>query len=531
MTLNPGPSGPSCHRGPIAPSGPSGTSARSGDLRLDTMHPSSDPDGLQEVEGLLHSVGLRLDPDVELFVTARAHAGSFDHADHGERGRLVGCMGLAGSVVKCSAIEPAAQGAGVAGRLMERINYEALDRGRSPLFVFTTPCNREVFERLGFMTLAQVPGLAVLLENTPFGLADYRRRLRALRRPGRRIGAVVLNANPFTLGHRHLVATAAADVDVLHVFVVAEDASLFGADVRLRLVRAGVAELSADLGLGDRITVHPGSPYIVSRATFPAYFLHDQDARADAAAGLDLQLFRDAIAPELGITDRYVGTEPLSAVTASYNAQMRRRLQDEPGAAPGSSRRSGYTRSPAASSTGIRSPPRGCGPPSPPATCRRSPGSCRRPHSPRSSGASSPPHRTGRHRTRRHRTRRHRSPAHRSPAHRTPGATTPPATTGAAMRITREALAGTLESSGVLVRVHPSDDLRIDVRSSVMAQYGDDIRRVVTDELTRLGVTDALVAVDDKGALEFVIRARVEGAIRRGATATPAHPTSPQVWS
>lgn len=99
------------------------------------------------------------------------------------------------------------------------------------------------------------------------------------------------------------------------------------------------------------------------------------------------------------------------------------------------------------------------------------------------------------------------------------------------MRITREALAGTLESSDVLVRVHPSDDLRIDVRSSVMAQYGDDIRRVVTDELTRLGVTDALVAVDDKGALEFVIRARVEGAIRRGATATPAHPTSPQVWS
>ena len=85
------------------------------------------------------------------------------------------------------------------------------------------------------------------------------------------------------------------------------------------------------------------------------------------------------------------------------------------------------------------------------------------------------------------------------------------------MRITREALAGTLESSGVLVRVHPSDDLRIDVRSSVMAQYGDDIRRVVTDELTRLGVTDALVAVDDKGALEFVIRARVQGAVLRGS--------------
>lgn len=99
------------------------------------------------------------------------------------------------------------------------------------------------------------------------------------------------------------------------------------------------------------------------------------------------------------------------------------------------------------------------------------------------------------------------------------------------MRITREALAGTLESSDVLVRVHPSDDLRIDVKSSVLAQYGDDIRRVVTDELTRLGVTDALVAVDDKGALEFVIRARVEGAVRRGSAANPAQPLNARVGS
>lgn len=317
--------------------GPGGSGTRSvGDLRLDTMHPSSDPEGLDEVEGLLRSVGLGLDPDIELFVTARTRRerGTADQVGLGDRGRLVGCMGLAGSVVKCSAIEPAAQGAGVAGRLMERLSYEALDRDRSPLFVFTTPCNREVFERLGFTTLAQVPGRAVLLENTPFGLADYRRRLRALRRPGRRVGAVVLNANPFTLGHRHLLATAGAEVDVLHVFVVAEDASLFAADVRLRLVRAGVAQLSAELGLGERIQVHPGSPYIVSRATFPAYFLPDADARADAAAGLDLQLFRDAIAPELGVTDRYVGTEPLSAVTASYNTQMRHWLQAAPGEGP-----------------------------------------------------------------------------------------------------------------------------------------------------------------------------------------------------
>lgn len=85
------------------------------------------------------------------------------------------------------------------------------------------------------------------------------------------------------------------------------------------------------------------------------------------------------------------------------------------------------------------------------------------------------------------------------------------------MRISREALAGTLESSDVLVRVNPARTLKLDVKSSVMGQFGDDIRRVVTDQLDRMGVTEGLVAVDDKGALEFVIRARVQGAVLRGS--------------
>ncbi|GAB96034.1 [citrate (pro-3S)-lyase] ligase [Kineosphaera limosa] len=286
-----------------------GLSPWDSDVSLGTLIPAVDPAGLTQVAGLLATRGLGLDADIEVFVTA--------HAD----GRLIGCMGLAGVVVKCAAIDEDAQGAGIAARLMERLNYEALDRGRANLFVFTTPCNRAVFETLGFTTLAHT-SRAVLLENTPFGLADYRRELRRHRRAADRVGAIVLNANPFTLGHRHLVSIAADALDVLHVFVVAEDASLFGTDERLRLVRAGVAEL----GLGDRVVVHPGSRYIVSRATFPDYFLTRESERDDAAAGLDLQLFRTAIAPELGVTDRFVGTEPYSAVTAAYNDQMRRWL-------------------------------------------------------------------------------------------------------------------------------------------------------------------------------------------------------------
>lgn len=277
-----------------------------------------DQAAMADVRALLATSGLGLDADVELFATARDRSG-----------RIVACLGLAGDVVKCAATDPRAQGEGVSARLMQRVTDAAADRGHTHLFAFTKPANREILVGLGFRPLAETPE-AVLLENTPFGLSGYVARLAGLRRPGRRIGAVVLNANPFTLGHRYLVERAASESDVLHVFVVGEDASEFGADERLALVRAGIAEL----GLGGRVVVHPGSRYIVSRATFPNYFLQREAERASAAAGLDLQLFRTAIAPALGITDRFVGSEPLSAVTSAYNREMRHWLAEAPSPAP-----------------------------------------------------------------------------------------------------------------------------------------------------------------------------------------------------
>ncbi len=89
------------------------------------------------------------------------------------------------------------------------------------------------------------------------------------------------------------------------------------------------------------------------------------------------------------------------------------------------------------------------------------------------------------------------------------------------MRIVREAMAGTLESSDVLVRVAPADTLQIDIKSSVLAQFGAQIRAVVTEQLDHLGVTGGLIAVDDKGALDFAIRARVQAAVLRACDERP----------
>lgn len=90
------------------------------------------------------------------------------------------------------------------------------------------------------------------------------------------------------------------------------------------------------------------------------------------------------------------------------------------------------------------------------------------------------------------------------------------------MKIIKEAVAGTLESSDLLVKVGPGEPDRLDihVRSEVMRQFGVQIRAVVDATLARLGVTEGDIAIEDKGALDCAIRARLQTAVLRGAGVT-----------
>lgn len=129
-----------------------------------------------------------------------------------------------------------------------------------------------------------------------------------------------MNANPFTLGHRYLVETAASTCDTLHIFIVSEDASLIPFAVRKRLVLEGVADL-------PNVICHDSGPYIISNATFPSYFLKDEIAVIKGHAELDLAVFAK-IASALGVTRRYVGEEPFSQVTGLYNEIMQTKLPE-----------------------------------------------------------------------------------------------------------------------------------------------------------------------------------------------------------
>ena len=83
------------------------------------------------------------------------------------------------------------------------------------------------------------------------------------------------------------------------------------------------------------------------------------------------------------------------------------------------------------------------------------------------------------------------------------------------MEILKSAVAGTLESSDAMVSVEPGEGIELSLSSSVMNQYGRQIKATVLETLDRLGVKDAKVTVIDKGALDCTIRARIKTAILR----------------
>ena len=224
------------------------------------------------------------------------------------------------NVLKCIAVDPMHQGEGLTATLLTQLRQDAAAAGHRHLFLYTKPRNRVMFSSLFFYPVAQTEQV-LLMENRRNGAREFTAALDAPVTDGT-IGAVVMNCNPFTLGHRYLIETAAKECDWLYVFVLSEDKSLFPAADRLALVRAGTADL-------PNVTVHPTGPYLISSATFPTYFLKEQSRFETIHCQLDIEVFANYFVPKFGISRRYVGTEPLSAVTEQYNEALLHHLPEK----------------------------------------------------------------------------------------------------------------------------------------------------------------------------------------------------------
>ncbi|MBQ3812151.1 MAG: triphosphoribosyl-dephospho-CoA synthase [Bacteroidales bacterium] len=327
--------------------------------------PLSSPFFRDKIKRFLEANGLRMESLDSYYVMEDAS------------GSIVAGAGIAGDVLKCLAVAPEVRSEGLLVPLVSRIMS---DHARPSFKVFTKPEYQAVFESLGFRLLASAP-LAVLLEKG-HGLEDYCSYLRSFRRPGRN-GVVVMNANPFTLGHQYLLQQAASQVDHLFVIPVKEDVSAFSYSERRAMICAGIASCHAEpvsagpaaegiyfsqgfaknqipsaianpshdsnhvdegpsanenyfspaIATPSRreechaerseesggITVLEGSDYVISAATFPTYFLKDLSTAAETQMQLDVDLYDKWIAPALGATVRFVGSEPLDALTNRYN--------------------------------------------------------------------------------------------------------------------------------------------------------------------------------------------------------------------
>lgn len=257
----------------------------------------------RRVESFLASNGLRIAPLDYYAVVTRSE----------DSDEILAGGGLDGNVIKCIAVSEAARSEGLTNKLVSHLIGVAMDRGHGSVKVFTKPGNLQIFSSLGFELLATSPE-AILMENGFTGLRTYRRYLSQLKKDGRN-GAIVMNANPFTRGHRYLVEQAASQVDNLYVIAVKEDRSRFPYAERLAMMKAGTADI-------PNVTVCDGSDYAISAATFPTYFLKKLDDASDTQMTLDIDLFSNHIAPALGISVRFAGSEPVDRLTGRYNFLM-----------------------------------------------------------------------------------------------------------------------------------------------------------------------------------------------------------------
>ena len=298
------------------------------------LHPTI-PRQRHQIEMFLQTNGLRYD-DVDYY------AAIVDESSD----EMIAGGGLKGSVIKCVAVADGYKGEAVANVIISHLIAKANAEGCQCVKLYTKPDNRQLFESLSFRLIAESPN-AILMETGVGGIEKYSEELRVkseelgvkseelgvkseelkndesvvsnARKP---IGAIVMNANPFTLGHRFLVEQSSELVERLYVVVVREDCSMFSYNERKAMVSQGVRDIG-------NVVVVDGSDYAVSAATFPTYFLKQLSDATDTQIILDLDLYRRRIAPALGATIRFFGSEPTDPLTRRYNELMHQQLGEE----------------------------------------------------------------------------------------------------------------------------------------------------------------------------------------------------------
>ena len=255
---------------------------------------------INEVKNFLEGFSLKYE-DVDYTVVIR------------ENEEIIATCSKKENILKCFAINENYQGLGLSNNLISKVTEKLFLEGRYHSFIFTKPENQYLFEGLAYKNIFTTDKVS-LLES---GNKNINSSLDKLKKEynidnNKEYTALVMNCNPFTLGHWYIVETAAKENENVIIFVVEEDKSVFSFKTRFKLIKEGTKDLK-------NVVVIPAGEYIISSATFPNYFLKKNDDALKEYTKIDCNIFGKYFVPTFNIVKRYVGTEPHCEVTNIYN--------------------------------------------------------------------------------------------------------------------------------------------------------------------------------------------------------------------
>ena len=226
----------------------------------------------------------------------------------------LGCGGRHKNILKCFAVNENRRNEALLDILVTELIKDSYKQGFEDLFIYTKSNYVDLFRNFGFNLVADTNAVC-LLHRGPRDIQNVLDDIRVDIKPDTLVGAVVLNANPFTYGHRHLIESASSRVDRLLIFVVENDAPRFPFKDRFMLVK----EQTKDL---ENVSVLPSTEFIISNATFPSYFLKENKLVDSEHAKLDSMIFKKYFVLHFNIKKRFLGEEPIDQSTSIYNETL-----------------------------------------------------------------------------------------------------------------------------------------------------------------------------------------------------------------
>ena len=265
----------------------------------------------QRIEAFLKEFGLKYEGNVDQTIYMEDENG------------IIATLSASKYILKCLAVKSEYRSENLALTLVSEMIKRLHTAGIYYYQVFTKPEYREVFLSLGFRPVVE-SGKVALFEGGEGDINSCIQDMRVRMKFGLGLDSVggnsdtacaVINGNPFTLGHLRLVEHIASIHRYVLVFIVQEDSSYFTFKERYAMAYLALKPLR-------NVLVLPSSEYIVSKSTFPGYFLKTADETTEEYAKCDALIFEKHFMPQLGICKRYVGEE-----TADYMRIYNQTLQ------------------------------------------------------------------------------------------------------------------------------------------------------------------------------------------------------------